>query len=137
MTPVDNKRLAFETVFEQGAVRVVFDVEDPDIVVPKLVKKQYKQTRYVAFDYSMAFVGVKTTISDIGIKANLSFGGKSHNTVIPWTAVRAIIQGGIILDQWYSESELGGVAQVDDQYSISIHMEPGMEKWVSQLVAEA
>ena len=129
MVDVDNaKRLVFETVFGRGQVRVLFSILDADVILPDIARQCSRDGEHLALDYSRAFPNVQTKVLPDGIFANLTFKDRFHNTFVPWSAIRAIIQAGVVVESWTAEGEFQDVAD--------LFLEPDMKKWVSRDVAE-
>lgn len=76
----------FTKLFEDGAkTRVVLFTKDAEI--PDYLKSQ----ELVALDFSVRFGLTDLQYGDT-LSATLSFGGKPHPVVIPWTAVYAVME---------------------------------------------
>lgn len=98
----EDKRLAFETVFDKGRALIVIDITEPKVDLPDIAKSRSPNGKHLPLNYSRTFVEANIQIRDDGIYANLAFGGPNmrHQTFVPWSAIMAIIQDGIVLEQW-------------------------------------
>lgn len=102
MTYKEDKRLAFETVFDKGRVLVVVDITDPKVDLPDIARKRSPNGQHLPLHYSRTFVEANIKVKDDGIYADLAFGGVNSRcmTFVPWSAIRAILMKGMLVEQW-------------------------------------
>ena len=105
MTLSENKRLSFETLFDRGKVRVIFNMHHPDVLVPESARRSSRNGKHIALDYSRRFAMPNFKVTDEGIGAVLSFGGRSERTYVSWEAVCAVAQNGNLVEAWEDKPE--------------------------------
>ena len=99
----DKKRVAFETAYGLGKVRVHFAVNHPDVTLPKVARERSPDGVNLALDYSSLFRLPSFKVTDEGLEATMMFGVRQYPTFIPWAAVSGLSQGGEPLESWSSE----------------------------------
>ena len=127
MADSESKRLAFETLFDQGKVRVVFDMNHGGVVLPERARKGSKDGQYLALDYSRRFAMPSFKVDERGVGAVLTFGGASLFTFVPWEAVVALAQNGKMMESWPPPAVTA---------SIEFTIEESDVKWLSKTVGE-
>lgn len=143
----EAKQIAFETLLDSGKVRVLFLLDVDGVVVPDVARAKSPNGRALALDYSRKFAMPSFKVDGTGIRAVLTFGGKSHMTFVPWSAVVGVVQDGKLMEAWAPDraDPRGGVAssgsvgaeggEGDDQF-IQFTVEADDAKWVISTVAE-
>jgi hypothetical protein len=101
----EDKKLAFETVYDRGAVMIVVAVDDPQLVLPEVARKK-ASGRHVGLNYSRRFSDANIKLSDSGVTANLSFDLQKWHTFVPWSAIRAIVQKGQVMESWADPEQI-------------------------------
>lgn len=122
-----DKRLAFETLYDSGKVRVVFDMLHEGVSVPERAKTKSKDGRLLAFDYSKRFAMPHFKVDDKGISASLTFGGPALFTFVPWRAVVGLAQEGKVMESW---------GLPEHKCEIEFTIAESDVKWLCQTVAE-
>ena len=106
----EGKRIAFETLYDRGRVRVGFSMLHEGVELPSSAKSKSENGFSLALDYSIRFNMPQFKIDDSGIRAVLTFNGKSAMTSIPWEAVLFLAQNDEIIEVWpYINRDLGVV----------------------------
>lgn len=102
MTLDADKRLAFEAVFDKGRALIIINITDPKVDLPEIARSRSPDGRHLPLNYSRTFVEANIKVKDEGIYANLAFGGPNtrYLTFVPWSAVMAILQKGVVLESW-------------------------------------
>ena len=119
-----DKRLAFETAYEKGKVRVLFDMTHPGVKLPDVARKSSPDGRGLALDYSRTFHMPNFKVTDDGIWAQLTFANAGHLTFVPWASVHMIMQGGQVLERWDGQSPPVDVFNTSPIKVLSIHDAP-------------
>jgi len=129
-TPDSDKKLAFETAFDSGHVMVIVDISNPQVTLPDIARSRSNDGRHLALAYSRTFVEASIQVKNEGLHAGLAFGKPHtrHKTFVPWSAVIAIIQNGMILESWHHQYR-------DPQEHIDLTVDD--LKWFSTTAAEA
>ena len=127
---MNAKRLAFETLYDQGKVRVLFLLDVAGVEVPEVARAK-SNGRALALDYSKRFAMPHFEVDDTGVRAVLTFGGRSHMTFVPWAAVVAVAQNGKLMEAWPPEGVVPSKAA-----EIEFEIAEDDVKWLSQTVAE-
>lgn len=96
----EAKQIAFETLLDSGKVRVLFLMDVEGVVVPDVAKAKSPNGRALALDYSRKFAMPSFKVDGTGIRAVLTFGGKSYMTFVPWSAVVGVVQDGKLMEAW-------------------------------------
>lgn len=122
-----DKRLAFETLFERGRVRVLFHINVQGVELPAVARAKSTDGVMLALDYSKGFAMPSFKVGDDGVRAVLTFGGRSHMTFVPWAAVVALLQGGELMETWPTPGVDGGPTVND--FGLD---EGDMDKWLSK-----
>lgn len=128
-----DKQLSFETAYARGKVRVLFDMDVEGVLIPEIARKRSQDKQHLCMDYSRLFHMPKFKITDLGIQADLVFSGRTHMTFVPWGAVRAVIQSGVILDKWFIDEGSGASAAPFIATDMDLDT---TDKWTSLVIAE-
>lgn len=104
---MNPKRLAFDTLYDRGRVRVVVDLTVDGVVLPEVAHKMSPDGRHLPLDYSARFRLPRFAVTDEGLRADLTFGGVSQYTFVPWTAVMALGFGGEMMESWFPDDLVG------------------------------
>lgn len=147
MTRDADKQLSFEMVFDwKGRVLVVIDLTDPMVDLPTIARSRSPDGRHLPLSYSRTFVEANIKIKDDGIYADLAFDPKRYSTFVPWSSIRAILQGGQVLEEWPDVPSVPPVPNPKDQVMVEIlaadapndpnAMAAEEMKWFSSQVAE-
>lgn len=126
----ESKRLSFETLFDRGKVRVLFDMTHDAVRVPERAKKASKDGRLLALDYSKRFAMPNFKVDDNGVTAVLTFGGASLSTFVPWEAVVGLAQDGTLMEAWPHE------VQSRETFEMQFVIPENDIKWLVKTVAE-
>jgi hypothetical protein len=103
-----DKRIAFETLMDSGKVRVTFCMVHEGVELPGAAKDKSSDGVLLSLDYSARFNMPQFKVDDKGIRAVLTFGGKSHMTFVPWDSVIHLMQDNKVMEAWsYVNEELG------------------------------
>lgn len=145
----EAKQIAFETLLDSGKVRVLFLLDVEGVVVPDVAKAKSPNGRALALDYSRKFAMPSFKVDGTGIRAVLTFGGKSFMTFVPWSAVVGVVQDGKLMEAWAPdraasrgsaraapEGLQGGEDPSEDTQFIQFTVEADEAKWVITTVAE-
>ncbi len=131
----EDKRLAFETVYDQGRAMIIVSLQEVKLSLPPVAREASPNGRHLGLNYSRRFADANIKIQDDGISAYLSFKGHRHPTFVPWSAIRAIVVGTQIMESWENEPD----------EEILVEVTPGIDtdgmtaeemKWFSKQVAE-
>jgi len=139
---VNSKRLAFETLLDQGKVRLLFLLDVEGVVVPDVAREKSPNGRALALDYSKRFAMPHFEVSDEGVRAVLTFGGRSHMTFVPWDAVVGVVQEGRLLEAWAPPTAPGQEAEGREAEGpkptpdLEFEIDEDEVKWLSQTVGE-
>ncbi len=82
-----NKHDFLLNLLGEGDVMVCLDARQPDVQVPKMHKSNAMLNLIFNLSFRRPF-----DVTEDGISASLSFGGRSHKCVIPFTSVWAIYE---------------------------------------------
>ena len=99
-TDNESKRLAFETLLDRGTVCIAFVMLHEGVVLPQAAKDKSMDGGTLALKYSRLYNMPQFTVTDEGVRAVLTFNGKSAMTFVPWEAVLAVIQNNEVVEQW-------------------------------------
>lgn len=138
------KRLAFETLLDQGKVRVHFVLCHEKVQVPDKARAQ-SMSGHLALDYSKRFVApMNLKVTDEGVSATLVFGVAKYMTFVPWEAVTDMGLNGKLMESWHDAKELHrkwlqGIQRPSAVLSdvIVLEEDDGVDaKWLSSDMAE-
>lgn len=129
---VGDKQLAFETLLDRGKVRLLFLLDYPGVVVPAVARERSPNGRALALDYSRRFSMPKFEVNDLGVRAVLTFGGRSAETFVPWGAVVGMAQEGRLVEVWAPPP--GGGSGSSGDFEFEIDAEDA--KWLARTPAE-
>ena len=154
-----EKRLAFETLLDQGRLQIWVDRLTEWVDVPGSIVGFGPEDRIVALNYSKRFHMPQFKVTDTGVTATLSFNNRPHMTIVPWEAVLAVFQDGKLLESWEEQgwkvieapgkgyvfynmrqpdytppwpTPADSIAQLDH----ALETDPEMSKWFTGTVAE-
>jgi len=82
-----DKQDFLNTMLAQGDAMVCLDARQPDVAVPKAHKTNPMLNLVLSLNFRRPF-----EVLEDGIYGSLSFGGRAHKCVIPFTAVWAIYE---------------------------------------------
>ena len=129
-----GKRLAFETLFDRGKVRVMFDIRDSGVVLSDAFRNKSSNGKHLCLDYNKLFTGVKTVINERWLSAtNMSCDGVPSDTFVPWRSVLAVIQKGVVLESW-DPQPVADTSNVNVVESVNTTHDDA--KWLMKTVAE-
>jgi len=104
----EDKRLAFETLYDRGRVRVGLSMLHEGVELPSMAKNKSENGFSISLDYSVRFNMPQFKVDGTGIRAVLTFNGKSAMTFVPWEAVLFLAQNDEIVEVWpYVNKNLG------------------------------
>lgn len=83
-----NKREAIETELAHGPVFLYIDARRDGVALPSHLVGQFAVP--VRIGYGLRPPIVDLTLDDAGISGTLSFGGRPHACVFPWSAIFAM-----------------------------------------------
>jgi len=129
---VGDKQLAFETLLDRGKVRLLFLLDYPGVVVPAVARERSPNGRALALDYSRRFSMPKFEVNGLGVRAVLTFGGRSAETFVPWGAVVGMAQEGRLVEVWAPPEPLVGEGGGDFEFEIDAED----AKWLARTPAE-
>lgn len=148
-----EKRLAFETLLDQGRVRIWVDRLTEWVDVPSMIEGFGPEGRIVALNYSKQFHMPQFKVTDTGVTATLSFNNRPHMTIVPWEAVLVMIQNEEVMETWH-EDLLVAFKDIQKKQFVVLHRkipqhtqrapetvvtapeDPEMSKWFTGTVAE-
>lgn len=143
---MNSKRLAFETLLDQGKVRLLFLLDVEGVVVPDVAREKSPNGRALALDYSKRFTMPHFEVSDTGVRAVLTFGGRSHMTFVPWDAVVGVVQEGRLLEAWAPPTATAPGQEAEGREAegpkpkptpdLEFEIDEDEVKWLSQTVGE-
>lgn len=115
-----DKRIAFETLMDSGKTRITFCMLHEGVELPEAAKGKSEDGVLLSLEYSTRFHMPKFKVDDEGVRAVLTFGGKSHMTFVPWASVIHLMQNNKVVEAWsYINEELGfGFVLQDDEVSM-------------------
>ena len=87
-TDQPSKQEAFLTFLEDGWVTIYVDARHPDVVVPPHLKGESRLV--LQYGLNMPVPVENLQVTDVGVKATLSFSRQPHDTLIPWPAIYVI-----------------------------------------------
>ena len=92
---MNEKRLAFETIYARNHVTCLFDMNTPGVVLADTFRQLSKNGVHAFLEYSRGFKeAYRTKITDDGVEAFLTVdhGKTVERTYVPWEAVAAVLE---------------------------------------------
>jgi len=136
----ESKRLAFEALLDRGKVRLLFLLDVEGVVVPDVARGKSPNGRALALDYSKRFTMPHFEVSDEGVRAVLTFGGRSHMTFVPWDAVVGVVQDGQLMEAWAPPAPSAAAGREAEGPKATPDLEFEIDedevKWLCQTVGE-